>query len=205
MVRMDGRGRLCGPKITRFNSNFKLPRSREEKQELTVIIVSTEQLTLPTAYLQWPTSGPTEINKDTMVIIILKTSCTPASPPQPPISDNTLSSSSSLFDYHSNHNRHSNIQCDVSFLSTNNDNNFIMLRQSFRPCGIDNVLLLTRHHNNNDDASRRYNDDDDGFSISLTNCQFNQEFNSYHDVDVSPSTVRLTYNNNNADLEIGQT
>ena len=74
MVRMDGRGRLCGPKITRFNSNFKLPRSREEKQELTVIIVSTEQLTLPTAYLQRPTSGPTEINKDTMVIIILKTS-----------------------------------------------------------------------------------------------------------------------------------
>ena len=72
-----------------------------------------------------------------------------------------------------------------------------MLRQSFRPCGIDNVLLLTHRHNNNDDASRRYNDDDDGFSISLTNCQFNQEFNSYHDVDVSPSTVRLTYNNNN--------
>eukprot|EP00956_Cyclotella_meneghiniana_P027657 scaffold62562_cov44-Cyclotella_meneghiniana.AAC.3 len=140
--------------------------------------------------------GPTIINQDTMVIIILKTSCTPAPPPQPPIIDgnsNTLSSSSLSFDYHSssNHNRHSNIQCDVSFLSTDNDNNFIVLRQSFRPCGIDNVLLLTRRHNNNDDASRRFNDDDDGFSISLTNCQFN-----HHDIDVSPSTVRLINNNN---------
>eukprot|EP00956_Cyclotella_meneghiniana_P036109 scaffold121613_cov22-Cyclotella_meneghiniana.AAC.1 len=129
-----------------------------------------------------------------MVIIILKTSCTPAPPPQPPISDsnNSTLSSSSLFDYHSRH--HSNIQCDVSFLSTNNDNNFIVLRQSFRPCGIDNVLLLTHRHNDNGyDASRRYIDDDDGFSISLTNCQFDNN----HDVDVSPSTVRLTYNNNN--------